>query len=442
MAKMKVASSLLALTLLVRAIEAFTCGFFLSSPFLSSRTTCETSSSSPLFSTSSDATAASDFLKQSLSFSYIFDELDAQETDTLIQNFEKVEFPTAGTVICRQGQTGDYFYIIQDGTVQFTVDGKDVSTAGPSQSFGELALVDEEGKRAATVTAKTPVTAWRLDRSAFSKAMKSPERMQTVQLYGKRVELKKKLQQGVLQAFFNTKSDVPCNFCEDIMGELEQIKPISRPAYHPTMNGDWCMVRAGANTLDMTLITILSTLSKAFNWAVDFTDFRLTLKDDASMVEGSVFLTLFGSIPFRVDTFTAMTKDDSIKEGTLMYERFKGFKILGIELSLGSVVDVSRPLNITYLDEDILIARNGIEGAGAPHLLVKIQNCPESDPDHQYTAFFQEARKLYGDRITRCLVDRGFGETSEEERVRKLLERAKSLSVSSTRDRLQWSDKP
>mmetsp|Transcript_106776 Transcript_106776/g.298892 ORF Transcript_106776/g.298892 Transcript_106776/m.298892 type:complete len:463 (+) Transcript_106776:69-1457(+) len=382
------------------------------------------------------------FLREALSFSHVFTEFDAEETDTLIQSLEPVDFP-AGRVICRQGQRGDYFYIIQEGTVQYSVDGNDVAIAGPSQSFGELALFDKDGTRAATVTAITPVKAWCLDRETFSKSLKSQERLQTVQIYAKRVELKKKLQLACIQSHYNDKdttSSTPCNYCEDLMEELEQLKPIARPAYHPSMNGDWCMVQAGASTLDMALITILSTLSRAFKFAVDFTDFRLTLKDDASMVEGSLFLELFGSVPFRVDTFTEMTKDHEVQEGTLMYEKFKGFSISGISLSI-PFLDMSRPLNITYLDEDIMIARNGVRGEGAPHLLVKIQHCAESTPDHQYTGFFEEARLLYGDRISRCLVDRRFGDESEEEKIRKLLEKARSLSVSNTRDRLQWSDK-
>jgi len=395
--------------------------------------------------------AEADFLRESLSFSELFEHDDGQGIETMIQAAEPVSYKN-GAQICRQGQSGDFFYIIQSGSVEFTIDNHHVATLGPERCFGELALLTG-GPRAATVTAygltdeEKETKLWRVDKETFLSVVSpneehnsAKEKTQVLEQFLKRVELKKRLQHAAIQSHYHVDPHAPCENCEQLMTELEQLRPITRTAYHPSMNGDWCMVRASANTLDMTLITIVSALSRFFNWAVDFTDFHLTLKNNATMVQGSIHLNLFGDIPFRVDTFTNMVKDDDIHDGTLMYEHFKGFKVSGIELD-APFLDISRPLNITYLDEDIMIARNGVNGEGDPHLLVRIQHCPESDPDHEYTGFFEEARQMYGQRMSRCLVDRCFGDFSEEAKINGLLEKAHSVGVSNTRDRLQWTDK-
>jgi CRP-like cAMP-binding protein len=68
---------------------------------------------------------------------------------------------TAGTVVVRQGDRADRFYLIETGT--FAVDRRDGPTEGgtrrlrelgPDEVFGELGLLDQ-APRSATVTAET-----------------------------------------------------------------------------------------------------------------------------------------------------------------------------------------------------------------------------------------------------------------------------------------------
>lgn len=72
----------------------------------------------------------------------------------------KQETITAGTEIITQGQPGDTFYILEEGTAvctkAYTPDSppQEVLTYEPGSYFGELALLNNE-TRAATVTAKT-----------------------------------------------------------------------------------------------------------------------------------------------------------------------------------------------------------------------------------------------------------------------------------------------
>ncbi len=74
------------------------------------------------------------------------------------------------TVIVRQGDAGDRFYIVVDGDVDISVDGTVVSELGPGAYFGEIALV-RDMPRTATATARTPVVLYALERDDFLAAV-------------------------------------------------------------------------------------------------------------------------------------------------------------------------------------------------------------------------------------------------------------------------------
>ncbi len=70
--------------------------------------------------------------------------------------------------IVRQGETGDAAYIIKSGRVKvFQEDGTEIATLSKGQVFGEMALLQEAGRRSATVLADGPVEVLRIDQDQF-----------------------------------------------------------------------------------------------------------------------------------------------------------------------------------------------------------------------------------------------------------------------------------
>ena len=75
-----------------------------------------------------------------------------------------------GEPIVEQGQAADAFYAIGSGQVEVLEDETLVRTLGPGAHFGEIALL-KHVPRTASVVARTPVRAFRLDRAGFDGLM-------------------------------------------------------------------------------------------------------------------------------------------------------------------------------------------------------------------------------------------------------------------------------
>jgi CRP-like cAMP-binding protein len=80
-----------------------------------------------------------------------------------------------GEAVIRQGDPGDRFYVVDEGTVQVTVNSRHIAVLGPGGYFGEIALL-RNVPRSASVTARGPVKLLALEREEFLTAVTGTRR--------------------------------------------------------------------------------------------------------------------------------------------------------------------------------------------------------------------------------------------------------------------------
>ena len=98
----------------------------------------------------------------------IFRSLSVMAKERLATSLIPLSYP-AGSAIVRQGEKGDRFYIVIEGQIQATERGKPAGR-GSFEYFGEIALL-RDVPRTATVTAKTDVRVYALERDDFLAAV-------------------------------------------------------------------------------------------------------------------------------------------------------------------------------------------------------------------------------------------------------------------------------
>ena len=117
----------------------------------------------------------------------IFAPLTPPVLERLASQAEPVDAP-AGTMIIREGDVGDRFYVVDEGLVEATVGGRRMRTLGPGGGFGEIALL-RDTSRTATVTALEPTQLLAIDRGTFLEALagRRPSRAAAEQIVEERL---------------------------------------------------------------------------------------------------------------------------------------------------------------------------------------------------------------------------------------------------------------
>jgi|RhiMethySRZTD1v2_1073278.scaffolds.fasta_scaffold186350_3 voltage-gated potassium channel len=100
---------------------------------------------------------------------WLFSECTNDELERVAALAHPVHFPQ-GQVIVREGEPGDEFYVVVDGTTRVTLEDAPIADIGPGSFFGEMALLDG-GERVATVTAITDVELLMLHRDEFNEML-------------------------------------------------------------------------------------------------------------------------------------------------------------------------------------------------------------------------------------------------------------------------------
>jgi CRP-like cAMP-binding protein len=96
----------------------------------------------------------------------LFQNLSRGDLVELAKRTEDLEVEE-GKVLAREGDLGSEFFVVVEGEVSVTKDGRELRRLGPGDFFGEIALIWESPRRTATVTAATPLRFFVLTRQAF-----------------------------------------------------------------------------------------------------------------------------------------------------------------------------------------------------------------------------------------------------------------------------------
>lgn len=95
--------------------------------------------------------------------------LELTQIREIVDCMYPVTFP-AGSIIIREGDVGSIVFVMEEGKVEVSRDGKYLSTLAPGKVLGELAIL-YNCKRTATITAATDCQLWAIDRQCFQTIM-------------------------------------------------------------------------------------------------------------------------------------------------------------------------------------------------------------------------------------------------------------------------------
>lgn len=122
----------------------------------------------PVFSKTPEEQA---FIKEALKHNFVFDNLSDQELNVIVDAHEPYDVEKNATII-KEGDKGDYFYVLNEGKVKYMIGDKQVGDGKRGNSFGELALL-YSAPRAASVVSTTPCKLYRLDQITFRSILQS-----------------------------------------------------------------------------------------------------------------------------------------------------------------------------------------------------------------------------------------------------------------------------
>lgn len=102
----------------------------------------------------------------------LFKDIPPENLDALFNNMESVNMAN-GEVVIKEGDEGDYYYLLARGAAKVTRKGQEVARLTEPTAFGEEALISN-AKRNATITMIADGVVMRLSKDAFNDHVKEP----------------------------------------------------------------------------------------------------------------------------------------------------------------------------------------------------------------------------------------------------------------------------
>ena len=152
-----------------------------------------------------------------------------------------------------------------------------------------------------------------------------------------------------------------------ILAELEELLPSStRPVEDQSLNGRWDFVFDVEADIGTGVIRkLMEDPPPMLGSVFQLNDVRMEISDNKRI--DIVVNTNVLNKPCDLVLSTSLLPDDSDVDGTVVLERFDGVKLGDLQLPVPDSWKRSRPLTISYLDDDMLIASAGNE----PHYLFR-----------------------------------------------------------------------
>src|SRR5512135_2114158 len=105
----------------------------------------------------------------------LFHDIPADELLRMIKELP-IETYEPGTYLFRDGDPGENLYVVRDGTLEVVLaaDSPDemlLKVCGPGEYVGEMGLILADGRRTATVRARTKTLTWVMSRAKFEEAL-------------------------------------------------------------------------------------------------------------------------------------------------------------------------------------------------------------------------------------------------------------------------------
>jgi len=165
--------------------------------------------------------------------------------------------------------------------------------------------------------------------------------------------------------------------------KLECMNPTEDPSGSPLLNGVWSLKYAGGYDSEGALnsptrqialflysggyspgLFALSLASQLPSALVEVGDLEIAISREQPRIEANIDVTLFGGNANEVSVKAAL----DVKSGVRLTETYESASVLGQAVDLPKAVQYTRDLYITYLDEDVLVVR---DGSGVPEILMR-----------------------------------------------------------------------
>ncbi|CAJ1948469.1 unnamed protein product [Cylindrotheca closterium] len=169
----------------------------------------------------------------------------------------------------------------------------------------------------------------------------------------------------------------------EVLYKLEALNPTDEPAKSSLLNGEWELKYSGGYVSEGALasptrqialflysggyspgIFALSLARKLPAGLVSVGDLKINIFDQQPRVQASVDLSLPFAGESSVQVKAALKTESDIR----LRETYESAEVMGNTIEIPEMLQYSRELYVTYLDEDLLVVR---DGSGIPELLVR-----------------------------------------------------------------------